>query len=104
VELLFGFPTGSIAATVNSVSSALGVDFATHDSLWRGGEYYIYEAGSEKIIIQRNNDGGPPGDPAEEAFPSYPLLMYVESAHGEDRTEQLLKCSSHPVLLRSTED
>ena len=104
VELLFGFPAGSIAATVDSVSAALGVNFEIHDSLWRGGEYYVYEAGSEKIIIQRNNDGGPPEEPAEEAFPSYPLLMYMDSAHRKERTEQLLKCSSHPVLLRSTGD
>lgn len=101
MELLFGFPVGSISATVDSVSSALGIRFELHDSLFRGGDYYVYEADCEKIIIQRNNDGGPPEEPAEEAFPSYPLLMYVDTAHREQRIEQLLKCSPRPVLLRS---
>lgn len=43
------------------------------------GDYYLYEAGSEKVIIQHNNDGGAADEPAEEDFPNYPLLMHSDS-------------------------
>jgi hypothetical protein len=104
VQLLFGFLSGSLAATANSVSRDLGVTFELHDSLWRGGDYYVYESGSEKIIIQRNNDGGPPDEPAEEQFPNYPLLMYVDTERAEEMKAQTDKCSARPQLLRFIEN
>jgi hypothetical protein len=101
VQLLFGFRSGALAAAADAVARSLGVTFELHDSVWRGGDYYVHEAGSEKIIIQRNNDGGPATEPAEEDFPDYPVLVYVETERPEPVMEQMRKCLPHPEVLRS---
>jgi hypothetical protein len=98
--MLFGFLDGSPATAADEVSHSLGIAFVLHDSLWRGGDYYLYEAGSEEIIIQRNNDGGAPDDPAEDSFPEYPVLMYVQTDRSEELMAILGTCRSRPRLLR----
>jgi hypothetical protein len=82
MQLLFGFKDHPIEALKSAVSIALGITLELHDSLWRGGDYYGYEHGAESIFLERNNDGGQPEEPAEEDFPDYPVLLYVETEQG----------------------
>src|SRR6185437_14899844 len=98
--MLFGFLDGSPATAADEVSHSLGIAFVLHDSLWRGGDYYLYQSGSEEIIIQRNNDGGSPDEPAEVSFPEYPVLMYVQTDRSEELMAILGTCRSRPRLLR----
>ena len=101
VQLLFGVFAASVEVVADQVSRRLGITFELRDGLWHGGDYFIYEAESEQIIVQTNNDGGPPDEPAEEQFPQFPILIYVTTQRREEMLTQLGRCDSHPQLLRS---
>ncbi|HLK65305.1 MAG TPA: hypothetical protein VKU19_17820 [Bryobacteraceae bacterium] len=100
--LLFGFRRGSLPELAAQIEAAAGVRFALHDSLFHGGDYYRFESDGEQLILQRNNDGGGPDEPAEESFAEFPFLLYVNSSLPSEKWALCL--SAEPlsaVLLRS---
>jgi hypothetical protein len=98
--ILFGFVAGTLESITSEVGIALGVKFQLHDSQFRGGDYYRFESGPELYILQRNNDGGSPDEPAEEEFGNYPVLLYLETQEsGMSFIDRLRRVTSSPVML-----
>jgi hypothetical protein len=92
--LLIGFREADIRRIALAVERALDIKFVLHDSLWRGGDYYRCEDSEGSFILQRNNDGGPPGESAEIEFPDSPVLLYVETNHSQSEIIRHLTDSS----------
>jgi hypothetical protein len=102
VQLLYGFENGSLDVLAHEVERCFGVHLQLHDSLWRGGDYYRYDSTSEILILQVNSDGAASNEPAEEAFPGYRFLLYVETTRTQQDISECTKgCTVQAHLLRA---
>jgi hypothetical protein len=100
MTFLFGFHSTELSSLADSLARWLGIEFLRRDSLWRGGDYFFAERGEETYLLQTNNDGGPPGEPAEENFADFASLIYIETKRWEDLTSILSGLDPKPELLR----
>lgn len=99
---LYGFNSKDLEGTAKEVAECLAIEFASHDSSYRGGAYYRSgKAGSEEFILQRNLDFMD-SEPIEASFPEYPLLLYVGPTMRSDEIRQLFSetFGSRAKLLR----
>lgn len=96
---LFGYCGNSIERIAEAITSHLNVQPELGESSFRGGDYWLYRDGDEQAILQTNNDGGPSGEPAEEDFKEWPVLLYVEPENESGIVARLVQATIQPVLL-----
>lgn len=79
--ILFGVRDASIGQARAEIESALGFCFEERESSYQAGLYYIFGAkGSEQFVLKQNLDPFD-GEPAEQDFPEYPLILYINSTN-----------------------
>jgi hypothetical protein len=74
---LFSVAATSLNEAKVAIESALGIELQCHDSDYRGGDYFRFDAADLELIVQENfvEDDG---EPTEARFPSAPFLLYVD--------------------------
>ena len=82
---LYGFAELDLEGARSLVERALEVELQPHDSLYRGGDYYLLKEKDADIILQQNYDCLD-HELAESNFPSARVLLYVD---GERRAEEI---------------
>lgn len=84
-----------------TAEAALGVIFEVRDSAYQGGVYYRFVGrDSENMVLKINVDPFD-GEPAEVAFPQYPVLLYVNSTRrSSDLEEAIGRCGVFELLRR----
>ena len=97
---LYGFSDVDLDKARSLVESALGVDFYPHDSIYRGGNYYLVKEDGAELILQLNFDCVD-NDLAETEFSSASVLLYLD---GKERAGQIAELIDaripRAVLLR----
>ena len=79
---LYGFFSDDLDELASIIGSSLGITFSSHESLYHGGDYYLWEdeITSESFRLQSNRDlleSAPEDAWAEPEFRQYPSLLYV---------------------------
>jgi hypothetical protein len=79
-ELLFGLRTGDVQEVASVLAGRLGCSFAARESDYFG-EYFLAHTGhgDVKIVAQP----APDGEPLEEDFEEYQVLVYSPDGEGE---------------------
>ncbi|MCX6610614.1 MAG: hypothetical protein NTW74_07150 [Acidobacteria bacterium] len=76
---LFGFLSEDIDLLAVELSKVLRISLEPYEAGSRGGEYCRGQGDEESLILQHNRDVGVFPELAEEDFPKYRLLLYVET-------------------------
>jgi len=82
---LYGFDELDIEKAKSLIEGVLEVVLSPHDSLYRGGNYYLLKEANAELILQRNYDCLDQ-DLAEAEFPEAGVLLYLD---GNDRAEEI---------------
>ena len=89
---IFGFAL-DLESARSLVQDALDIELSSHDSLYRGGEYFFLKHPDFEIILQRNYDLLD-GELAEPEYPDTRTLLYLD---GGGRAEEIAKILSTRV-------
>ncbi len=107
---VYGFANFDLEAARAAVKLAFGVRLVLHDSLYRGGDYYLlrFRAFEEIVLhLQTNVDLlHAPGDLPEEQwaepeFPHIRTLLYVEAEDKNGELRHKALCIKHLEFLSS---
>lgn len=82
---LYGFAELDLEGARSLLERALEVELRPHDSLYRGGDYYLLKEPDAELILQQNYDCLD-DDLAESDFPAARVLLYVD---GERRAQEI---------------
>lgn len=86
---LYGIKKLNLQTARSIIERALGISFQTHESSWRGGEYFRCGAkGEESFVLQLNMCDD--DEPAEIDFPQYLILLYIEDTIRSDEIQALI--------------
>ena len=103
---VYGFKSQNIKKISRKLEKILGISFVLHDSLFHGGDYYLYRSGDfeeVELILQDNRELE--DDLAEPDFPEYKVIFYVhfrDTTRLLDTRNQILKAMKRNIsLLRS---
>ncbi|QBG94600.1 hypothetical protein EYC55_02615 [Xanthomonas oryzae] len=95
--ILFGIMSNSISVTKDRLEKTFSVYFEERDSSYQGGLYYVFNAaGSEQFLLKKNKDPFD-GEPVEQGFPEYPLLLYINETN---RSSDLIALASNKEDLK----
>lgn len=94
MQILFGFVVEDMSALATTIASVLGIEARLHESSFRGGDYWRF---GDIAALQRNEDGD---ELAEDAFPGYPVLLYVETDDKDEVVARFETTRPAPKLLR----
>ena len=97
---LYGFAEPDLSAVRSAVEEALGVQFIRRENPHLGGEYFGTQPGpgNEHFVLRRNLD---PADrkAAEQEFPDYPAILYVNCTTRSDAIRAKLESLAVPGKL-----
>jgi hypothetical protein len=97
---LYGARGLSLQSARNYVESVLGVVLQERESSYQGGTYYIWgRSGSENIVLKINVDPFD-GDPVEQDFSDYPILLYINATERSSDIEETTRLNDCFKLLR----
>ena len=74
---LYGFVQDDLEQVRTELEATLGINFAPHDSMYRGGLYYRYDQSRSESLELQNNYNPEEEAHTEEQFSEYPVLLYV---------------------------
>lgn len=77
---LYGFLQRDLEQVRTELEAALGIHFAPHDSMYRGGLYYRHDRSCSESFELQNNYNPEEEAYTEEQFAEYPILLYVNEA------------------------
>ncbi|MEO7496586.1 MAG: hypothetical protein ABIT83_11450 [Massilia sp.] len=98
---LYGSSSNELESARASLESAFGINFSAHDSEYYGGDYFRWGKSSEEHLVLKRNIDPIDGDPAEQSFPDYRILLYVnESPRWQFFRERIIEKATCFVLLR----
>lgn len=87
---VYGFIQDDLDQVRSGVESMLEIQFAAHDSMYRGGLYYrLGNPGTENFVLQKNYNSDEQ-EYTEEQFSEYPLLLYVNQPQDPFSIEERL--------------
>ncbi|MBM0280190.1 hypothetical protein [Pseudomonas chlororaphis] len=95
---LYGFKSLSVLEARSKIEERLGFSFEERESSYQGGDYYKFgDKGEESFVLKRNVDPFD-GEPVEQIFSEYPVLLYVDMTLRSEEIKSLL--STEFYLLR----
>ena len=98
--LLYGIRDASLGLVKSEVERLFGIIFEERESSYQAGIYYIFgQANSEQFLLKRNVDPFD-GEPAEQGFPDYPVILYINATERDHELKALLATRSEFALLR----
>jgi hypothetical protein len=97
---VYGYTGPDLASARASVQEVLAIDLEEHESLYRGGIYFLHEAKDGEIIVQTNCDLID-GEPTETDFSNFGIILYV-TLRGSDEigAREKLKLFGWTFLVR----
>jgi len=99
MTFLLGYGGKSIERVAEVIASTLNVLPELRESSFRLGDDWLYSDGDERATLQRNHDGGPPIEPAEDAFGEWPALLDGEAENEGGIMAMLAQSASQPTFL-----
>jgi hypothetical protein len=97
---LYGAKKISLLSARDNIERALGEAFEERDSSYQGGVYYMWGGSdSENFVLKMNADPFD-GDPVEQNYPDYEILLYVNATVCSSDIEKAIKQGSSFKLLR----
>ena len=97
---LYGAEKSCLLSARNDVERALGEIFEERDSSYQGGIYYMWgRSDSENFVLKLNIDPFD-GDPVEQNYPSYKILLYVNATNRSSDIEKAIRQGGDFKLLR----
>lgn len=96
---LYGFKDRNLEDARQAIEDALGIKFASHESLYLAGEYFRYGTGDDEHYILRRNLDPFDGEPAEPSFPGMNILLYINKTERSSEIERLLISKISGMLL-----
>ncbi|UNE62703.1 hypothetical protein [Xanthomonas oryzae] len=98
--ILFGITSKSLGCMKGRLEQIFGVHFEEKDSSYQCGLYYVSGAtGSERFVLKKNEDPFD-GEPLEQVFPEYPLLLYINETNRSSELVALASNNDDLKLLR----
>lgn len=87
---LYGFKGLAILEAKSEIEEKLGFYFEERESSYQGGIYYKFVSdGSETFVLKGNVDPFD-GEPVEQMFSGYPVLLYVDMTLRSEEIKSLL--------------
>lgn len=100
---LFGFVSEDIDLLAVELSKVWRISLEPYEAGSRGGHYYRGQGDEETLILQHNRDVGVMPGLAENEFPSYRVLLYVETLRDKTAVVRWFEQSNLVVnLLRDS--
>ncbi len=100
--LLFGFKE-DLESSRLKVEASFKICLESHESAYRGGEYYrLKDIGEEHFVLQRNLELD--NELAEDEFPNYTTLLYVNETERKEEIIALLAMNAHSGVFLRRED
>ncbi|GFM53516.1 hypothetical protein K5D38_21275 [Pseudomonas cichorii] len=97
---LYGAEKSCLLSARSELERALGETFEERDSSYQGGIYYMWgRSDSENFVFKLNIDPFD-GDPVEQDYASYKVLLYVNATNRSSDIEKLISQVSVFKLLR----
>lgn len=97
---LYGAEKSCLLSARSDLERALGETFEERDSSYQGGIYYMWgRSDSENFVLKLNIDPFD-GDPVEQDYASYKVLLYVNATNRSSDIEKLISQVSVFKLLR----
>ncbi|MCU0124080.1 hypothetical protein N8H41_08830 [Pseudomonas vlassakiae] len=97
---LYGAEKSCLLSARSDVEKALGETFEERDSSYQGGVYYMWgKSDSENFVLKLNADPFD-GDPVEQNYASYKILLYVNATNRSTEIEELISQGGGFKLLR----
>lgn len=97
---LYGAEKSCLLSARNDVERALGEIFEERDSSYQGGIYYMWgRSDSENFVLKLNIDPLD-GDPVEQNYASYKILLYVNATNRSADIEKVISQGGGFKLLR----
>lgn len=98
---LYGTHSSNLTEAKDVLEQVLGFSFLEADSAYQGGEYFHFgDKNAEHFVLKRNVDPFD-GEPAEQDFPAYPVLLYVnDTRRSLELQDGLQKLGAAFELLR----
>ncbi|SDS86431.1 hypothetical protein [Pseudomonas trivialis] len=97
---LYGAEKSCLLSARSDLERALGETFEERDSSYQGGIYYMWGRNdSENFVLKLNIDPFD-GDPVEQDYASYKVLLYVNATNRSSDIEKLISQVSVFKLLR----
>lgn len=87
---LYGFKGAVIADAKSKIEDKFDFSFEEKDSAYQGGIYYKFESEASEGFILKENIDPFDGGAAEQAFPKYKILLYVDRTPRSDEVKRLL--------------
>lgn len=95
---LYGARNVSACQAKNNLENILGIIFEERESSFHGGVYFKYKNQSENFILKNNLDLMD-GEPVEQAFDQYPILLYINSTgRSAELSSKILEDESFELL------
>jgi hypothetical protein len=101
---LYGLRGGDIGAASKRLAAALGIAFEARASDYQGGDYYMWGDSSGEHFILKHNVDLDDDEPAELAFPDYPLIFYVNASGRAEALRQAITGALDDCVLLRHED
>ncbi|MCB2250283.1 hypothetical protein KTQ74_00150 [Pseudomonas chlororaphis] len=87
---LYGFKGLAILEAKSEIEKKLNLCFEERESSYQGGVYYKFVSdGAESFVLKGNIDPFD-GDPVEQMFSDYPVLLYVDMTLRSEEIKSLL--------------
>lgn len=97
---LYGSRSLSLLSARGHAEEALGISLEERDSSYQGGTYYIWGSSDSEHIVLKVNVDPFDGDPVEQNFPDYPILLYINATGRSSDIAEAARKDGNFELLR----
>lgn len=95
---LYGYKGVAILEARSKIEENLNFSFEERESLYQGGVYYKFGSKESECFVLKVNIDPFDGEPVEQSFPDYSILLYVDMTLRSEEIRSLL--STDFYLLR----
>lgn len=87
---LYGFKSVAILEAKSEIEEKLNFYFDERESSYQGGVYYKFINNDSETFVLKGNVDPFDGEPIEQAFSGYPVLLYVDMTLRSEEIKSLL--------------
>ncbi|WP_124337817.1 hypothetical protein [Pseudomonas chlororaphis] len=87
---LYGFKGVAVLEAKSKVEERLSFSFEERESFYQGGRYYKFGGGESESFVLKGNIDPFDGEPVEQKFPDFPILLYVDVTLRSEEIKSLL--------------
>ncbi|CAI8776082.1 DUF3857 domain-containing protein [Pseudomonas chlororaphis] len=87
---LYGLKGKAILEVKSKIEEKLSFSFEARESIYQGGRYYRFGDNESESFVLKSNTDPFDGEPVEQKFSSYPVLLYVDATLRSEEIKSLL--------------